>query len=43
MAGGYDALFVLVTPAGAILIAQIVLIISEDGETDFVAIFFAVG
>jgi len=43
VAGGYGALFVLVTPAGAVLIAQIVLIVSEDGETAFAAICFAVG
>ena len=42
VAGGYGALFVLVTPAGAVLIAQIVLIISDDGETAFAAIGFAV-
>ncbi len=35
VAGGYGALFVLVTPAGAVLVAQIVLIVSEDGETAF--------
>jgi len=35
-------LFVLVTPAGAILVAQIVLITSEDGETAFAAICFTV-
>jgi hypothetical protein len=43
VAGGYGALFVLVTPAGAILVAQIVLITSEDGETAFAAICFTVG
>ena len=42
-AGGYGALFVLVTPAGAILVAQIVLIISEDGDAAFAAICFAIG
>ena len=42
VAGGYGALFVLVTPAGAVLVAQVVLIISEDGETAFAAICFAV-
>ena len=35
MAGGIGALFVLVTPAGAVLVVQIVLIVSEDGETAF--------
>ena len=33
---------VLVTPAGAVLVVQIVLIVSEDGETAFAAICFAV-
>ncbi len=40
VAGGYGALFVLIAPAGAVLVAQIVLIVSEDGETAFVAICF---
>ena len=43
VAGGYGALFVLVTPTGAVPSAQIVLIVSEDGETAFAAIRFAVG
>ncbi len=43
VAGGYGAYFVLFTPAGAVLIAQIVLIVSEDGETAFAALCFAVG
>jgi hypothetical protein len=34
---------VLVTPAGAVLVVQIVLIISEEGETAFAAICFAMG
>ena len=42
VAGGYGALFVLVTPAGAILVAQILLIVSEEGKTVFAAIWFAV-
>jgi len=42
VAGGYGALFVLVTPAGSVLVALIVLIVSEDGETNFAAICFAV-
>ena len=37
VAGGIGALFVLVTPAGAVLVVQIVLIVSEDGETAFAA------
>ena len=40
VAGGIGALFV-VTPAGAVLVVQIVLIFSEDGETAFAAICFA--
>jgi transposase len=42
VAGGYGGIFVLVAPAGAILVAQIVLIVSEDGETAFAAICCAV-
>ena len=42
VAGGYGALFVLVTPVGAVLVAQIVLIVSEDGKAAFAAICFAV-
>ena len=42
VAGGIGALFVLVTPAGAVLVVQSVLIVSEDGETAFAAICFAV-
>ncbi len=33
----------LITRAGAILVAQIFLIVSEDGETAFAALCFAVG
>ena len=33
----------LITPAGAVLVAQIVLIVSQDGETAFAALCFAVG
>ena len=43
VAGGYGALFVLVTPTGAVPSAQVVLIVSEEGETAFAAICFAVG
>ncbi len=43
VAGGYGAFFVLFAPAGAVLVAQIVLIVSEDGETAFVAICLAMG
>jgi len=31
VAGGYGCIFVLKTPTGAVLVAQIVLIVSEDG------------
>ena len=43
VAGGYGGIFVLIAPAGAVLVAQIVLIVSEDGETAFAAIGFVVG
>ena len=43
VAGGYGCIFVLIAPAGAVLVAQIVLIVSEDGETAFAAIGFVVG
>ena len=42
VAGGYGSIFVLITPAGAILVAQIVLIVSQDGETAFAALCFVV-
>ena len=42
VAGGYGCLFVLMTPTGAVLVAQI-LIVSEDGETAFAALCFVVG
>ncbi len=42
VAGGYGALFALVAPAGDVLVIQVVLIVSEDGETALVAICFAV-
>ena len=42
LAGGYGAIFVLIAPPGAVLVAQIVLIVSEDGETAFAATCFAV-
>jgi transposase len=41
VAGGYGFGFVLVTPTGAVLAAQIVLIVSQDGETASVASGFA--
>ena len=42
VAGGYGCICVLIAPAGAVLVAQMVLIVSEDGETAFVALCFAV-
>jgi len=41
--GGYGCIFVLITPTGAVLVAQIVLMVSEDGETAFAALCFVVG
>ena len=38
----YGCICVLIAPAGAVLVAQMVLIVSEDGETAFVALCFAV-
>ena len=43
VAGGYGGVFVLVAPAGAVLVARIVLIVSEDGETACAALCFVVG
>jgi len=43
VAGGYGCYFVLLAPAGSVLVAQIVLIVSEDGETAFAALYFVVG
>ena len=43
VAGGYGCIFVLIAPAGAVLVAQIVLVVSQDGETAFAALCFAVG
>ena len=42
VAGGYGCICVLIALAGAVLVAQMVLIVSEDGETAFVALCFAV-
>ena len=42
VAGGYGCICVLIAPTGAVLVAQMVLIVSEDGETAFVALCFAV-
>ncbi len=43
VAGGSGGIFVLVAPAGAVLVARIVLIVSEDGETAGAALCFVVG
>ncbi len=43
VAGGSGGIFVLVAPAGAVLVARIVLIVSEDGETADAASCFVVG
>ena len=43
VAGGYGCICVLKTPAGAVLVAQIVLIVSEDGEIAFAALCYVVG
>ena len=39
----YGCIFVLMTPTGAVLVAQVVLIVSEDGETAFAALCIVVG
>ncbi len=43
VAGGSGGIFVLVAPAGAVLVARIVLIVPEDGETADAASCFVVG
>ncbi len=43
VAGGSGGIFVLVAPTGAVLVARIVLIVSEDGETAGAALCFVVG
>ena len=43
VAGGYGCFFVLIAPAGAVLIAQIVFIVSQQGDTYFAAFWFAYG
>ena len=42
VAGGYGYIFVLIAPARAVLVAQIILIVSEDGEAAFAVLCFAV-
>jgi hypothetical protein len=39
----HGCIFGLITPTGAVLVAEIVLIVSEDGETAFAALCFVVG
>ena len=43
VAGGYGCIILLIAPARAVPVAQIVLIVSQDGETAFAALCFAVG
>jgi hypothetical protein len=43
VAGGYSCNFVLIAPAGAVLLAQTVVIVSQDGETTFAASCLAIG
>ena len=43
VAGGSGGIFVLVAPSGAVLVARIVLIVPEDGETAGAALCFVVG
>ena len=42
VAGGYGCVFVIIAPAGTILVAQILLIVSQEGKTAFAAIWIAV-
>ncbi len=42
VAGGYGCIFVLIAPAGAVLVAQIVVSVSNDGEPAFAGLCFAV-
>ena len=39
----HGCIFVLITPTGAVLVAQIVLIVLEDSSTTFAALCFVVG
>ena len=43
VAGGYGRFCLLITSAGAVLIAQIVFIVSQQGDTYFAAVWFAKG
>ena len=42
VAGGYGCIFVIIAPAGTIRVAQILLIVSQEGKTAFAAIWIAV-
>jgi hypothetical protein len=42
VASGYGCIFLLTAPSGTVLVAQIVLIVSQDGETAFAALCFVV-
>ena len=42
MAGGYGCIFMLMTPTCAVLVARIILIVSEDGKTAFAALCLVV-
>ena len=43
VAGRYGCFCVLIAPAGAVLIAQIISIVSQQGDTYFAAVWFAYG
>ncbi len=43
VAGGVGGIFVLFAPTRVVLVVQMVLIVSEDGETAFAALRFAAG
>ena len=42
VAGGYGCIFVIIAPAGTTLVAQILLVVSQEGKTAFAAIWIAV-
>jgi hypothetical protein len=41
VAGGSGCFCLLITPVGAVLIARIVFIVSQQGDTYFAAVWFA--
>jgi hypothetical protein len=43
VAGGSGCFCLLITPVGAVLIARIVFIVSQQGDTYFAAVWFAYG